>query len=225
MAGYLNMLELAIKILLSYLLGSLNGSLLIGKFTGVDIRSVGSHNAGGTNALRTQGAWFAAGVMLIDVSKGFVPAWLFPSLALPGLPLDPEISRIWLMLACGAASVIGHCYPVWFDFAGGKGMATLIGMLTAVAPGLLLPGLIVFAGVLVLTGFVGLATITTVVVLPIVLWFREGMNSAPTVIVLALLALFILFMHRSNIIRMKRGEEVRMERVMLFRRGKKHERD
>jgi len=219
------MLELGIKLLMSYLLGSLNGSLIIGKFTGVDIRSVGSHNAGGTNALRTQGAWFAAGVMVIDVGKGFLPAWLFPSLGLPGVPLDPEISRTWLMLACGCASVIGHCYPVWFDFAGGKGAATLVGMLIAVAPGLLLPGLIVFAGVLVLTGWVGLATMTTTAALPVVLWFRTGPDNIPTVITLALVALFIVYTHRANIGRIVRGEESRIHKAMLFSRQRHDDRD
>jgi len=197
------MLELGIKILLSYLLGSLNGSLIIGRFTGVDIRKVGSGNAGGTK---------------IDVGKGFLPAWLLPSLVLPGVPLDPEISRTWLLLACGGASVVGHCYPVWFNFAGGKGAATLIGMLIAVAPALLLSGLITFAGVLVLTGFVGLATMTAVTVLPIVLWFTAGPDSLPTISALALLALFVIYTHRSNIVRMTRGEEGRMHKVMLFRR-------
>jgi glycerol-3-phosphate acyltransferase PlsY len=216
------MLELGIKILLSYLIGSLNGSLIIGKFTGVDIRSVGSRNAGGTNALRTQGAWFAVGVMLIDISKGFFPAWLFPSLVLPGVPLDPEISRAWLMLACGVASVVGHCYPVWFNFAGGKGVATMIGMLAAVAPGLLLPGLMTFVGVLVLTGLVGLASMIAVAVLPMLLWFRSEPDSGPAIIVLALLAGFIVFTHRSNIRNMLRGEEARMHRVMLFHRRSDH---
>jgi len=212
------MLELGIKLLMSYLLGSLNGSLIIGRFTGVDIRSVGSRNAGGTNALRTQGAWFAAGVMVIDIGKGFLPAWLLPTLGLPGVPLDPEISRTWLMLACGCASVIGHCYPVWFEFAGGKGAATLVGMLIAVAPGLLLPGLIVFAGVLVLTGWVGLATMTSVTALPVVLWFTTGSDSLPVVITLAFVALFIIYTHRSNISRIVRGEESRIHKVMLFHR-------
>jgi len=172
-------------------------------------------------AVRTR--WFAVGVMVIDISKGFVPAWFFPSLGLPGVPLDPEISRIWLMLACGSAAVVGHCYPIWFDFAGGKGAATLIGMLIAVASGLLLPGLIVFAGVLVLTGWVGLATMTSVTVLPIVLWFRAEPDSLPTIITLALLALFIIYTHRTNIGRMVRGEEDRIQKVMLFRR--RHDRD
>ncbi len=216
------MLELGIKILLSYMLGSLNGSLIIGKFVGVDIRSVGSGNAGGTNALRTQGVWFAVGVMVIDVGKGFLPAWLFASLNLPWVPIDPEISRTWLALACGSASVVGHCYPVWFNFGGGKGAATLIGMLIAIVPGSLPFGLLVFFGVLVLTGFVGLATMTAVTVLPVIVWFRGEPDSSPLIITLMLLALFIIYMHRENVGRMMRGEENRARKAMLFRR---HEQD
>ena len=95
------MLELGLKVLLSYLVGSLTGALIVGKLAGgIDIRTQGSGNAGGTNALRTQGKWFALRVILIDIGKGFLPPWLFPVLVLPGVPLDPELSRTWLMLAC-----------------------------------------------------------------------------------------------------------------------------
>ncbi len=161
--------------------------------------------------------------MVIDIGKGFVPVWLFASMSLPAVPFDPAISRTWLALACGAAAVVGHCYPVWFGFSGGKGAATLIGMLIALAPALLLTGLAVFAGVLVLTGFVGLSTMTAVSVLPVVLWFRGEPSSLPSVITLSLLALFIIYMHRTNIGRMVRGEEDRMHKVMLF--GRRHDRD
>ena len=90
------MLELGVKILASYLLGSLNGSLILGRLYGIDVRQSGSGNPGGTNALRTGGARFALQVMLIDVGKGFLPPWLFPLLILPGVPLDPEVSpRGW----------------------------------------------------------------------------------------------------------------------------------
>jgi glycerol-3-phosphate acyltransferase PlsY len=210
-------LELSVKILLGYLMGALNGSLLIGKFTGVDIRKDGSGNAGGTNALRTQGAWFALGVMIIDVGKGFLPAWWLPAVTLPGVPLDPDISRTWLMLACGSAAVIGHCYPVWFEFSGGKGMATAVGMLIAVAPGLLLPGALVFAGVLTVTGWVGLSSMLSVTSLPLMLWWLGEPGNGPEILTLALLALFIVYTHRSNIERMLNGRESRIGRVMLFR--------
>jgi glycerol-3-phosphate acyltransferase PlsY len=212
------MLELGVKVLISYLLGALNGSLVIGKFSGVDIRSVGSGNAGGTNALRTQGRWFAFFVMVIDIGKGWLSAALLPGLELPGVPLDPAVSRTWLMLACGGAAVVGHCYPVWFDFAGGKGMATAIGVMSAVAPGVLLPAAIVFVAVLVLTGFVGLATMASVTSMSVYLAFTDFATRQSTVLFLVLLALFIIFTHRSNIRRILDGDEHRVVKAMLFRR-------
>jgi len=149
------MLELGVKVLISYLLGSLNGSLVVGRFYDVDIRSVGSGNAGGTNALRTQGKLFAFIVMLIDVGKGYLPVALLPAVALPGVSVDPDVSRTWLTLACAGAAVVGHCYPVWFDFKGGKGAATAIGALIAIAPVLLIPALLAFVIVLITSGYVG----------------------------------------------------------------------
>ena len=218
MAWGLIMLELGIKLLISYLLGSLNGALIVGMFRGVDIRSVGSGNAGGTNALRTQGFAFAFVVMIIDVGKGWLPVALLPALVLPGIPLDPEVSRTWLMLVCGGAAIAGHCFPVWFDFVGGKGAATTIGVLIVVAPGVLPAAAIVFIAVLVLTGFVGLSTISATAMMPASFAVTSFSDSQPTFVFLVLVALFILYTHRENIRRMRNGEESRWERAMLFRR-------
>lgn len=212
------MLELGIKLLISYMIGSLNGALIIGKFTGVDIRTEGSGNAGGTNALRTQGPLFAFFVMLIDVGKGWLPVILLPTLALPGIPLDPEVSRTWLTLACGGAAIAGHCFPVWFNFAGGKGMATTIGVIIGIAPDLLLPVAIVFVSVLVLTGYVGLSTIGAAIAMPVYVAATDFADSIPLFVFLTLLALFIIYTHRSNILRLRDGTESRWERVMLLRR-------
>jgi glycerol-3-phosphate acyltransferase PlsY len=212
------MLELGLKVLISYLLGSLNGSLIVGKFYGVDIRSVGSGNAGGTNALRTQGKLFAFIVMLIDVGKGYLPVVLLPAWVLPGIPLDPEVSRTWLTFACAGAAVVGHCYPVWFAFKGGKGAATAIGALIAIAPILLIPALLAFTFILITTGYVGLATMTAAVSLPVYLTITQFSGGWPAIIFLALLALFIVFTHRSNIQRMREGREDRIKGVMLFRK-------
>ena len=212
------MLELGIKVLISYLLGSLNGSLILGKFKGVDIRASGSGNAGGTNALRTQGVVFAFFVMVIDVGKGWLPVALLPSMALPGVPIDPEVSRTWLSLACGGAAIAGHCYPVWFNFAGGKGAATTLGVLIAFAPALLLPAGITFVTVLVLTGYVGLSTISAAVAMPLWIAATDFADSLPLFVFLIALALFIVYTHRSNIQRLRDGTEIRSERVMLFRR-------
>jgi len=103
------MLELGSKFLISYLIGSLMGSMIIGRLRGgVDIRKMGSGNAGGTNALRTQGIVFAFGVVVIDIGKGVIGAGLVPGLELPFIGTDPEISRTWLTICCAAAAVIGH---------------------------------------------------------------------------------------------------------------------
>jgi len=211
------MLELGIKVLISYLLGSLNGSLIIGKFKGVDIRSSGSGNAGGTNALRTQGAVFAFFVMVIDVGKGWLPVALLPAMSLQGVPLDPEVSRTWLTLACAGAAIAGHCFPVWFNFAGGKGAATTLGALIAISPTLLLPAGITFVTVLVLSGYVGLATMSAAVAMPLWVAATDLGGSLPLFVFLAALALFIIYTHRSNIQRLREGTESRSERVMLFR--------
>lgn len=212
------MLELGLKVLISYLLGSLNGSLFVGRFYGVDIRSVGSGNPGGTNALRTQGAVFAFFVMLIDVGKGYLPVAFLPALALPGVSLDPEVSRTWLTLACAGAAVVGHCYPVWFDFKGGKGAATAVGALIAIAPILLIPGFLAFVIVLIITGYVGLATMTAAITLPVYLAITQFTDRWRAIIFLVFLALFIVFTHRSNIQRLRKGQEHQMEGVMLFRK-------
>jgi glycerol-3-phosphate acyltransferase PlsY len=212
------MLELGLKVLISYLLGSLNGSLIIGRLRGVDIRTMGSGNPGGTNALRTQGKWFAFWVMVIDVGKGWLPAWLLPALAIPAVGLDAEISRTWLALACAAGAVVGHCYPVWFGFAGGKGAATAIGALLLIAPAVLIPALAVWVAVLIGTGFVGLATISAAWSMPAYLVLTNPSGNADALVFLLLLASFILFTHRDNIQRMRDGEENRLERVMLLRR-------
>jgi acyl phosphate:glycerol-3-phosphate acyltransferase len=139
------MLELGLKFLLSYFAGSVMGSMIVGKIRGgVDIRNMGSGNPGGTNALRTQGWKFAVGVMAIDVGKGAIGAGLIPALELPGIGADPSVSRVWLALSCATAAVVGHVWPVWHRFRGGKGAATLIGTLIVLAPGLILPVLLVW---------------------------------------------------------------------------------
>jgi acyl phosphate:glycerol-3-phosphate acyltransferase len=214
------MLELGLKALLAYLLGSLNGALVVGLASGIDIRKSGSGNAGGTNALRTQGKWFAARVMLIDVGKGILPPLLLPGLLLPGIPLDTAIDRDWLTVACAAAAVVGHCYPVFFDFAGGKGAATAVGALGGMAPGLLLPGAIVWFGVLFATGYVGLATMLAAAAVPAWLLVTGVPVTAPVFVFAVLLALFIVYTHRGNVRRLLAGQENRLEKARLFRRAR-----
>jgi acyl phosphate:glycerol-3-phosphate acyltransferase len=213
------MLELGIKFLISYFVGSLMGSMIVGKLRGgVDIRSMGSGNAGGTNALRTQGWKFALGVLAIDVGKGAFAAGVVPSLNLPLVGTDPSISRAWLAFSCAAAAVIGHVWPVWHNFRGGKGAATLIGTLIVLAPSLILPVLLVWAWILTLFGYVGLATMTAALFAPLYLALTRLPDDQPLFIYSLVLSLFLVYCHRANIQRMLAGTESRNTHLMIFRR-------
>jgi glycerol-3-phosphate acyltransferase PlsY len=215
----MRLLELGIKSLLAYLLGSLMGSLIVGRARGgVDIRSLGSGNAGGTNALRTQGKMFALWVMIIDVGKGVLAtAWL-PHAVLPGVGIDSSISREWLVIACAAAVILGHVYPLWYQFRGGKGAATLVGVLIGIEPVLLLPVLAVWVIVVLLTGYVGLATVCASLALPVYLLATYSPLPPALTAFSILVAMFVLYTHRSNITRMLQGTENRMRKPWLLRR-------
>ena len=213
------MLELGVKFLISYFLGSLMGAMIMGKLRGgIDIRTMGSGNAGGTNALRTQGIWFALGVVVVDVGKGILGAGVVPGLELPFVPEDPMISRTWLTLSCGLAAVLGHVWPIYHGFQGGKGAATFIGTLVIIAPQLIAGVLLVWVTVVVLTGYVGLATMTAATALPV--WVAVTgleLERQPLFIYLAVIAACIIYWHRSNIQRMRGGVENRNVKLMLFK--------
>ncbi|TAK54299.1 MAG: glycerol-3-phosphate acyltransferase, partial [Gammaproteobacteria bacterium] len=175
----------------------------------------GSGNAGGTNALRTQGFWFAAGVALIDVGKGALAvAWL-PAWQPLGLPADPLVDRSWLAVACGAAAVAGHIWPLWHEFRGGKGGATLLGSLLILSPLTLPPLLVAWLLTVMLSGFVGLATMLAAATVPVSLWLLR--SPAPLVTFGFLMAALLVWTHRSNIARMRAGNENRARRLWLLR--------
>lgn len=186
--------------------------MVMGAFRHVDIRNSGSGNAGGTNAFRTQGFWFALVVVIIDIGKGALAAGLLPhvDLAALGQPLSIELQ----MLACGFAAVVGHCYPVWYGFRGGKGAATAVGALAVIEPAVLLPMILLWLLVLVLTGWVGLATMLAAVALvPVFLWLDA---SAAQLWFGILLAAFIVFTHRSNIVNILNGSEYKFQRIRII---------
>ena len=216
------MLELGTKFLLSYFIGSVMGSMLMGRlFGGVDIREMGSGNAGGTNALRTQGKAFALGVVIIDVGKGIIGAGLVPGLDLPLIGTSPEVSAVWLTLCCAAAAVVGHVWPIYHQFRGGKGAATLIGTLVVLGPYLLLPVLLTWSVVVLLTGFVGLSTMLAGISAPLYLAVTRLPEEQPLFIYCTTMAMYIIFSHRSNIGRMLAGTENRMTRAMLTRKSRR----
>jgi glycerol-3-phosphate acyltransferase PlsY len=211
------MLELGTKFLISYFIGSVMGSMVMGRIRGgVDIRTMGSGNAGGTNALRTQGWVFAFGVVIVDVGKGVIGTGVVPGLDLPFIGIDPQLSRIWLTLSCAAASVIGHVWPMWHEYRGGKGAATLIGTLIVLAPSLIAPVLAAWIVVFVLSGFVGLATMTAGVVAPVVLGLTRLPEDQSVFIFCVAMSMYLIFSHRSNIQRMRDGTENRVTRAMLL---------
>jgi acyl phosphate:glycerol-3-phosphate acyltransferase len=213
-------MEFGIKVLLAYLLGSVVGSLVVGRLRGgVDIRKMGSGNAGATNAIRTQGAAFGIAVIVIDIAKGWLAARWLPGLVLPGLPesATPDLAS-WLPAACGFASILGHVFPVWHGFRGGKGVATLVGAFAGLDPMLLLPLFATWLVVVMVSGFVGLASITASIALPVYLLIRDGAAVTPELVFAAACALLVLFTHRGNVRRMRAGIEPRARKLWLFGR-------
>lgn len=211
------MLELACKFLLGYLAGSIVGSLVLGRLRGIDIRQLGSGNAGGTNALRTQGKGFALGVVLIDVLKAVLPILLLTGAALPGVPVNPAVSREAVAVVIGAGAVAGHVWPLFFGFRGGKGMATLLGAYAAIQASVLLPVLLAWVLMAWITGYVGISTMVAAAVAPAWLAFT-GQPGTPLFWFALVMAVFVAWTHRSNIARMRAGVENRMFRGLAGRR-------
>jgi acyl phosphate:glycerol-3-phosphate acyltransferase len=210
------MLELAVKSLVAYLLGTMLGSLILGRLRGVDIRNMGSGNAGATNALRTQGKIFGSTVLILDIGKGVAAVLWVPVLDVPGVGLDPNVTRQWLALACGFAVILGHVYPVWFGFRGGKGVATVVGVIGALEPLLLAPLFLCWFGVVLLTGYVGLASMLAGAGLVIAVYTLEPANT-PLLGFCLLVTALVIYTHRGNIARMAAGTEHRARRLWLFR--------
>jgi glycerol-3-phosphate acyltransferase PlsY len=204
------MIELGLKVTLAYLLGAVLGSLLVGFIRGgVDIRKLGSGNAGGTNALRTQGKMFALWVMIIDIGKGILAAVVIPRLSLPGVGIDPAVDRSLVLYGVAFAAILGHVFPVWFGFRGGKGGATAAGLLCFLAPGVAVPVLGSWLLVVFTTGFVGLATITASLVAVLFLGLTALPERSGVFVFACATAALLIYAHRGNVRRMLDGTESR----------------
>lgn len=215
------MIELIVKALVAYLIGSLVGSLLIGGLRGVDIRTMGSGNAGATNMLRTQGRIAALAVLLIDLGKGWVATGVLAPLTIPGVPpAELEMSAL-LVAACGLAVIVGHVYPLWYGFRGGKGVATFLGTVLGINAGLVLVMVITWLVVVILFGYVGLASMAGAGAVAAAIAARYSSERAPLLAFGVVAALLILYTHRANIGRMLAGTESRAKRLWLLglRRG------
>ena len=215
------MFELAIKFLLSYLLGSVSGALTVGKLkNNTDIRKIGSGNAGATNALRTQGFFFALAVVIIDIGKGIIAPLYVSTWDVVYFSQEPQIDQQMLTLICAAAAVIGHVWPMWHQFRGGKGAATLLGAYLVVSYPLVIVMLISFFTLLSLFGFVGLATVISGFCVCIYLLASGIQLSSPLFLFSLSMAIYLAYTHQSNISRLIEGTEPRNEKVMIFRKKK-----
>ena len=212
-------MELIVKLILSYLLGSISGSMLMGKLSGVDIREMGSGNAGSTNAFRTMGVGFAIGVLFIDVLKGFIVVKLVPLLKLGGIITINTQEIDLLLILCGIGVMLGHVYPIYHGLKGGKGAGTMVGVLGALVPMYLIFILPIWLVVLFFSGYVGLSTMIAGIALPICThsFYPTGIYS-PFGFFSVMVSVFIFYTHRDNIHRMLNGNENRFEKIMLLRK-------
>ena len=199
-------MEIIIKFLISYLLGSISGSMLIGKIKDVDIRNLGSGNAGGTNAFRTMGAQFAILVLFIDILKGFIAVEYISNINLNQIIFYNSFNINLISILCGCGAVLGHVYPIYYNFKGGKGAGTMIGVLLTLFPLSLAICLASWIIILIITGYVGLSTIIAGILLPVItaIYYEGGIFTYFGTFSV-LICFFIIFTHRSNISRMMDG--------------------
>lgn len=195
-------------IVLAYLLGSIPTALLISKsFFGIDIREYGSGNMGATNTFRVLGPRYGTIVMMIDILKGLAATLL--CFMLP-FYMDNELARINMMIGLGLSAVVGHIFPIFANFKGGKGVATLFGMIVALQPVVAASCVAVFIVVLYLTRYVSLSSILAALMLPIcVLWIWNENETLYRIFAL-LVAILVLVTHQKNIIRLIKGVESRI---------------
>ena len=215
------MIELTVKALAAYLIGSIVGSLLIGKLRGVDIRTMGSGNAGATNMLRIQGKAAALAVLLIDVGKGWVATGVLAPGQIPGVAPAGLETRALILTVCGLAVIVGHVFPLWYGFRGGKGVATFVGAVLGIDAGLALAMVLTWLVVVILSGFVGLASIAGAGAVAAAIAAHHSSGGMPLLAFGILALLLIIYTHRANIGRMLSGTEPRAKRLWLFglRRG------
>ena len=200
-------LEVIAVLLVGYLLGSIPFAVILAKRGGVDVYAVGSGNPGATNVLRYVGKGLGRIVFALDFIKGLIATWWFQVEFLVASPEDPEFLGLWGMVA----AVIGHSFPVFARFRGGKGVATTMGALLGVMPTAMAVGLLVWVGLFFSLRYVSLASIAFGISLPITVFFgellSEGEGRYVKVAFAAILGVWILIRHQSNLTRLLAGEE------------------
>ncbi len=197
-------------VLAGYLPGSLPAGLIAGRLKGVDIRAVGSGNIGATNAFRMLGKGIGVAVLLVDVMKGLLPCLFFPALVAGVFPESqaPELQTLQLLI--GVSAILGHNYPCWLGFKGGKGIATSAGVVGALAPVPFAVCLGFWVLAFAVTRYVSVASVAAAVALPTAAaaWPNEGVNRyGPLFWICLFLGVMAVWKHRSNLQRLKQGTE------------------
>ncbi len=189
----------------AYLLGSIPTAVWIGKsFYGIDVREHGSGNAGATNALRVLGTRTGVTVLLLDALKGVL------AVSLGGLIKDaftnPDLFSVF-QLTLGLFALFGHVFPLFAGFKGGKGIATLTGIVTILFPGAVLICMLVFAAFFIPSRYVSLGSIAASLVFPVTVIWITGPATWPEIVFSLMVAMFVPLTHRKNIQRLLKGTE------------------
>lgn len=207
-------------ILLAYLLGSIPTSVWVSRyFFNIDIREYGSGNAGATNSFRVLGKSWGTFVMLVDMLKGLLAVklvYLLPFYA------DHDIAKTNLQIGLGLAAVLGHIFPIWADFRGGKGIATLFGLVLGISPWTALSCIGVFLLVLYLTRFVSLSSILASAAFPIFILVIFNVDNHAYRVFAVAVALLVILTHQKNITRLLKGNESKVP--ILKHRDRRRER-
>ena len=222
------MIPIGVIVILSYLIGSIPTSIIVSKrVKGIDIRQHGSGNAGGTNVFRVLGWRAGVFVILLDMAKGLLATVVIAKIMYGALPFPnrtPFDDFTVVQIIAGCAAILGHVWTVFAGFRGGKGIATAGGMLLGVAPVEVGVSFAVFVVVFLATQYVSLGSLSAAVTFPLTMFFRENvfMVDVPgyrTLIYFAIaISALIIYTHRTNIVRLLRGNENKVTSVKVFRR-------
>lgn len=188
----------AAVILAGYLIGSIPFALIVARRRGTDLRQVGSGNLGAANVMRTSGVTAGVLVAALDMAKGAASVWLAARVS----------DGAELPAAAGLAAIIGHIYPIWLRFRGGKGVATACGVFSVLTPLAVPPALAIFAATVWLTKYISLGSVLASIALPPIAYALG--SPAPAVLAAAAAAVIIVFRHRSNVLRLRMGTERRV---------------
>lgn len=192
-------MESYLVVFLSYLIGAIPFGLFFGKLAGIDVRNSGSGNIGATNVSRLVGKKMGVLTLVADVGKGFLPmlaaAWI----------LKESQTGNSVVMYCGAAAFLGHLFPIYLKFKGGKGVATALGVFLYLDPVAVLIALAAFIVVVFASGYVSVGSLTAAAVFPLVLWYLG--NGGSQLALAGFVSILIWVKHHENIMRLLRHEE------------------